>query len=98
MILGKKSGPIIQNMGTTKESKRTIQIEAVYGAEHRHPATPVIGKALNVASVFLPSGDYAGGLKLESYLTDLNYQWDWVAGKLTISAGWMFTKVGYDNL
>lgn len=98
MILGKKSGPIIQNMGTTKESKRTIQIEAVYGAEHRHPATPVIAKALNVASVFLPSGDYAAGLKLESYLTDLNYQWDWAAGKLTISAGWMFTKVGYENL
>lgn len=96
MILGRKAGPIIQDMGTTKESTRTIQIEAIYGAEHRHPDSQVVGVGLGAASVFLPSGDYAGQLDLQSYLTDINYQWDWTVGRLSINATWMFTKAGYD--
>lgn len=92
MVLGRDKGPIIQDMHTTKESKRTIQIEAVYAAEHRHPNSPVVASGLAAAMEFIPSGTYNAGLKVQSYLTDLNYTWDWAAGKLSITAGWIFTK------
>jgi hypothetical protein len=92
MILGRDKGPIIQDMNTTKESKRTIQIEAIYGAEHRHPNSPVVSNALEAAMKFVPSGTFNAGLKTQTYLTELSYSWDWPAGKLLITAGWIFTK------
>lgn len=92
MILGRERGPIIQNMNTTKESKRTIQIEAVYAAEHRHPKSPVVASGLSAAVNFIPTGVYTPTSGVNAYLTDLNYNWDWTAGKLSITAGWIFTK------
>ena len=94
MILGRKNGPIIQDMKTTKESKRTVQIEAIYGPEYRYPNSPVVQKGLSAAAIFIPTGDYNAGLAVKPYLTDLNYQWDWPAGKLSITMGWIFTKAG----
>jgi len=95
MVLGRNKGPIIQDMYTTKESKRTIQIEAVYAAEHRHPNSTVVSSGLMAAMKFIPTGiynTYLNSAKIKPYLTDLNYQWDWPAGKLSITAGWIFTK------
>jgi len=92
MVLGRERGPIIQDMSTTKESKRTIQIEAIYAAEHRHPKAPIVASGLSAAMNFIPTGVYNQGIYVNSYLTDLNYTWDWTAGKLSITAGWIFTK------
>lgn len=92
-VIGRKEGPIIQNMGTTKEITRTVTLEAVYGAEYRYPDAPVVGTGLMVSKMFAPSGNLSGPGKpaVVSYLTDLQYQWDWPNGKLSMTTVWTFT-------
>jgi hypothetical protein len=86
MILGRKKGPILQDMKTTKESTKTVQIEATVDIAQRYKDnTSVVASGLAVALSHAPTEG-------NSFLTTLNHNWDWAVGKLTFNAGWIYTK------
>jgi len=72
---------------------RTVTLEATYGAEYRYPTAPVVATGLMVSKMFAPSGKLSGAGKPDvvPYLTDLQYQWDWPNGKLSMTTAWTFT-------
>jgi len=86
MILGRKKGPILQDMKTTKESTKTVQIEATVDIAQRYKDnTSVVASGLAVALSHAPT-------ESNSFLTTLTHNWDWAVGKLTFNAGWIYTK------
>jgi hypothetical protein len=86
MILGRKKGPILQDMKTTKESTKTVQIEATVDIAQRYKDnTSVVASGLAVALSHAPTEG-------NSFLTTLTHNWDWAVGKLTFNAGWIYTK------
>ena len=86
MILGREKGPILQDMKTTKESTKTVQIEATVDIKQRYKDnTSVVESGLAVALSHAPT-------EANSFLTTLTHNWDWTVGKLTFNAGWIYTK------
>lgn len=89
-VIGRKEGPILQDMGTTKEIVRTVTLEATYGAEYRYPQAPVVATGLMVSQMFAPTGKI-GQNTVAPKMTELQYQWDWPNGKLSMTTAWTFT-------
>ena len=86
MILGREKGPILQDMKTTKESSKTVQLEATVDIfERKKLNDPLILAGVNLALSYAPSG-------MNSFLNALTHNWDWTIGKLTVNAGWIYTK------
>ena len=86
MILGREKGPILQDMKTTKESSKPVQLEATVDIfERKKLNDPLILAGVNLALSYAPSG-------MNSFLNALTHNWDWTIGKLTVNAGWIYTK------
>jgi hypothetical protein len=86
MILGREKGPILQDMKTTKESSKTVQLDATVDIYERKKSNdPLILAGVNLALTYAPT-------ESNSFLNALTYNWDWTAGKLTVNAGWIYTK------
>jgi hypothetical protein len=86
MILGREKGPILQDMKTTKESTKTAQLEATVDiVERKKSNDALIESGVALALTYKPTIG-------TSYLTTLTHNWDWTIGKLTVNAGWIYTK------
>lgn len=86
MILGREKGPILQDMKTTKESSKTVQLEATVDiVERKKLNDPLILAGVGLALTYAPTG-------VNSFLNALTHNWDWTIGKLTVNAGWIYTK------
>jgi hypothetical protein len=86
MILGKSTGPIIQNMYTTKEAKKTVQLEAMLDVAQRYPESDAVNSGIAIALEYYPKNT------VNYYLTELQETWDWPNGKLTVNLGWTYTR------
>jgi hypothetical protein len=78
-IIGKPDGPIIQDMGTTTERRRTVQLDAVMKKNYRtvRPAQPV-----SIVLGYKPEGTV--------YLQSLVENWDPTSGAYGITAEWTY--------
>jgi len=77
-IIGKDDGPIIQDMDTTNERKRSVQIDAVMGKTLR-AAKPATGVALALS--YAPTG---------GYVQSLTENWEPGTGNYSISVEWTY--------
>jgi hypothetical protein len=77
-IIAKEDGPVIQDMGTTNESKRSVQIDAVMDKDNR-TTKPAAGKTL--ALTYAPTG---------AYLQSLVETWEPGTGAYTINVDWVY--------
>lgn len=77
-IIGKPDGPVIQDMNTTNERKRSVQIDAVMDKAYRL-TKPAAGVAL--ALTYAPSN---------SYLQSLVENWEPGTGNYSISVEWTY--------
>jgi len=86
MVLGRKTGPILQNMSTTKQSERKVQLEATVDVVERYPDSLCVVSGIAVVLDHYPPNT------ANFYLNELQETWDWANGKLTINAGWIYTR------
>lgn len=91
-VMGRSIGPVLQDMSTTKESTRQVQIQAIFDIAERYP------DAVNVANsgprkcieesalLYYPRGTN------NYYLNDYSYTWDWAVGTLNLTLQWIYTR------
>lgn len=82
-ILGRASGPIIQDMGTTKERKRTIAFDVTMKQACRSQNGAPTGYIYPLVSGYQPIGS--------SYVQNFQETWDWVNGKYSLTVDWIYT-------
>lgn len=97
-IIGRKKGPVIQNMGTTRESSRTASIEVLVNQACRYPAkgSEIAGIAFGKLAEYKPGGTtgYATGAADNIYVQDTREEWDWASGRYQASIVWVYEKGG----
>jgi hypothetical protein len=94
-IIGRKKGPVIQNMGTTRERSRTASIEVLVNQACRYPA-----KGKEIASIafgkllaYKPGGSvYGTGGADNIYVQDTREEWDWASGRYQASIQWVYEQ------
>lgn len=86
MILGRAAGPIIQDMSTTKESYKTVVLEATVDFAERNP-----GSQCAASGIKLVLDNYTPP-RPATYLTEISDTFDWTNGKLSVNAKWIYTR------
>jgi len=82
-VIGRAAGPVIQDMGTTKEKRKIVQIEAVTKPTNR----PLDNTAMVDAAIGICLGYAPGGTAYRSGSTG---SWDAATGHLTAQVEWTF--------
>lgn len=83
-ILGKSDGPIIQDMGTTKERKRSVNLDVVMKQGCRTQSNSPAKYCYPLVLEKKPPGSNV-------YSQGFTEQWDWINGKYTLSVDWIYT-------
>lgn len=78
-IIAKPNGPIIQDMGTSRERKRTVQLDATMKKDYRS-SKPAQGKV--VALTYAPVGT--------TYIQNLTENWNPKTGAYSITVEWTY--------
>lgn len=83
-IIGRGSnGPIFQDMKTTRERRRTVQLDAVFKAAQRTPNNEAIKSlCINKAKEYAPSGTV--------FRSNINSSWDFASGRMSVSLEWTY--------
>lgn len=81
-ILGKADGPVIQDMGTTKERKKSVQLDVTMKQGCRTKTSSPASSCYPIVSELKPVNAYSQGF---------TEQWDWVAGKYSLNVEWIYT-------
>lgn len=84
-ILGRAGGPIIQDMGTTKERKRTIAFDVTMKQACRSQSGAPTGYIYPLVSGYQPVG--VGS----SYVQNFQETWDWTNGRYNLTVDWIYT-------
>jgi hypothetical protein len=80
-------GPILQDMGVTKDRKRSVTVEVTVEPSQRSPTNDSLRNAVvTKAKSYGPTS--GSNIKIESF----SESWDWVAGKATANIGWIYQK------
>ena len=86
MILGRAAGPVVQDMSTTKESYKTVSLEATVDFPERTPDSKCAASGVKlVIDKYAPS-------RPNAYLTEISDTFDWTNGKLSVNAKWIYTR------
>jgi hypothetical protein len=100
-IIGRKKGPVIQNMGTTRERSRTASIEVLVNQTCRYPAKgkEIASIAFGKLAEYKPGGKanaenpltfYGTGDADNIYVQDTREEWDWASGRYQASIQWVY--------
>jgi hypothetical protein len=83
-IPGRTKGPILQDMNTTKERKRTAVIDVVVDASQRKSTNDTLrSTVISKANAYKPSSG-------DVYVENFQEAWDWVTGKYTATLDWIY--------
>lgn len=82
-ILGRSNGPIIQDMKTTKERKRTISFDVTMKQACRTQNGAPTGYIYPLVSGYQPVGS--------SYVQNFQETWDWTNGRYNLTVDWIYT-------
>jgi hypothetical protein len=85
-IIGRGAvGPVFQNMSTTRERKRSVQLEATFKASQRTPDNDALRTiCVNKAKEYAPSS------ALEVFNSSFNCSWDFANGRMSVSLEWTY--------
>ena len=82
-IIGRSKGPILQNMNTTRERRRTVQLDATVKASQRIPSNDALIDACFAKIMeYQPNGTV--------YIGTSNNTWDFTAGRVSASMEWTY--------
>lgn len=81
-IIGKTDGPIIQDMGTTKERRRTVSFDVTMKQSCRSFDSPPTGSIYPLMESYKPVGS--------SYVQNFTENWEWVNGRYNLSVDWIY--------
>lgn len=82
-IIGRAEGPILQDMGTTRERRRSVQVEATIKAAGRDPGSSVVNVCKAKALEYAPNGT-------QIFISNSNGNWDFTSGKVSFSIEWTY--------
>ena len=83
-IIGRTSGPIIQDMGTTKERTRSVNVDVTLESRYR----TVINNT--VRSQVIAEVDNYKPTNSELYVNEFQETWDWTSGKYNLNLSWTY--------
>lgn len=82
-IIGRLAGPVLQDMGTTRERKKSVQVECVMKPASRSPGNEAPRKAcLAEAATYAPGGIV--------FRTNVSSNWDFAAGRASANIEWTY--------
>jgi hypothetical protein len=82
-IIGRMAGPVLQDMGTTRERKKGVNVEAIVKPIARSPGNDAPRKAcLTEAAKYAPAGTI--------FRSNVNSNWDFAAGRASASIEWTY--------
>lgn len=82
-IIGRAAGPVLQDMGTTRERRRSVQLDATVKASQRTPDnTAVLDACLARALLYAPNGT--------KYRSNVNSSWNFTSGQASVSIEWTY--------
>lgn len=83
-IIGRAAGPVLQDMGTTRERRRTIQVDATVDATQRSPTnTAVVNACFAQILLYAPVGS-------KIFRNNVNSSWDFTSGRASASVEWTY--------
>lgn len=83
-IIGRSAGPILQDMATTRERRRTIQVDATVDATQRSPTnTAVVNACFAQILLYAPAGS-------KIFRNNVNSSWDFTSGRASASVEWTY--------
>ena len=83
-VIGRAAGPILQDMNTTRERRRSVQIDATIKAASRNPANvSVIAACKAEALKYIPNGT-------QIFVSNSNGNWEFSSGKASFSIEWTY--------
>jgi len=83
-ILGKEDGPVFQDMATTKERKRTVQMDVTMKQACRKENSSPAQYCYPIVAARKP-------VSPDVYSQNFTENWDWMNGKYSISVDWIYT-------
>lgn len=82
-VIGRTEGPILQDMGTTRERRRSVQLDATVKASQRTPINDaVIDACFTEVMKYEPNGT--------TYRGNSNSSWDFTSGRASVSMEWTY--------
>jgi hypothetical protein len=82
-IIGRLDGPVLQDMGTTRERKKSVQVECLMKPAARSPGNEAPRKAcLNEAKTYAPAGTV--------FRSNVSSTWDFAAGRASANIEWTY--------
>jgi hypothetical protein len=82
-VIGRAAGPVIQDMGTTKEKRKIVQIEAITKPTNRPlDNSAMIDAAIGICLGYAPEGT--------AYRSGSSGSWDAATGRLSAQVEWTF--------
>jgi hypothetical protein len=93
-IIGRAAGPVIQDMGTTKERARSASIEIIFHESCKKPDNNPAATAIAELNKYKPgaAGAYNNPAMDLCYVQDAKSEWDWVAGRYQGSITWIYQE------
>ena len=86
-ILFKSDGPILQDIATTKERKRTVQLDVTLKQGFRDPNKSPASSCYPIVAAYKPASNNTNSVYVQNF-TD---QWDWANGKYSLTVDWIYT-------
>lgn len=83
-VIGRAEGPILQDMATTRERRRSVQVEATVKAASRVANNfSIVEACKSAALVYTPNGT-------QIFVSNSNGNWDFASGKASYSIEWTY--------
>jgi hypothetical protein len=83
-IIGRKKGPVLQDMGTTRERKRSVQVDAIVRASQRTPLNEAVKDACRVEALkYAPVGS-------PIFKSNFSSNWEMTTGHCSVNLEWTY--------
>jgi hypothetical protein len=87
-VLGRVVGPVLQNINTSRERTRTLNVEVVLdGIPSNSLTNPLIGLLSSLISQANPANSFGAG---QVYLVENNYSWEPKSNRGSITQTWVY--------
>jgi hypothetical protein len=84
-VIGRQLGPVLQDMGTTRERRRIVQVDATARASQRSPGNETVKDAcITVAKKYGPTATS------KIFKSNLSSSWDANAGHASATLEWTY--------
>jgi hypothetical protein len=83
-IIGRKKGPVLQDMGTTRERKRSVQVDAIVRASQRTPLNEAVKDACRAEALkYAPVGS-------PIFKSNFSSNWEMTTGHCSVNLEWTY--------